>query len=75
MFCFAAFQALAAAFSALLARMLPAWRERALALPVMGPVDVLSLAACLPALGVVLAWVFGRQAWCDPPPPSCNRGL
>ena len=63
MFCFAAFQALAAAFSALLARALPAWQEITLALPVAGHVDVLSAAACLPALGVVLAWVFGRHAW------------
>lgn len=63
MFCFAALQALAVVFAALLARALPAWRDLALGLPVVGAVEVLSIAACAPAAGVVAAWVLGRHAW------------
>ncbi len=63
MFCFAALQALAVAFAALLGRLLPAWQDRAVGLPVVGAVEVLSLAACAPAAGVVVAWVLGRHAW------------
>ena len=63
LFCFAAFQALVAAFAALLGPALPrGWRDRTIVLPLAGPAEALSLAACAPAAGVVIAWVLGRHA-------------
>ena len=66
MFCFAAVQALTAALSAALGCAMPRLQSLACQLWGCGIMDYATLAACLPATGIVVVWFIGRHtmwAW------------
>lgn len=67
MFCIGALQAVTLALAAGLERCLPGWQGHLSVLPLVGPVDTLSLVACLPATAAVVVWFFARNAaWAWP---------
>lgn len=68
MFCWAAVQSLTTAISAALGACCgPRCQGRTIGLPVIGPVEGLSIAAFVPALVLVVVWgIFRQSAWAWP---------
>jgi hypothetical protein len=67
MFCYAAAQGLTAAISAALRSCLPHWQCRSVELPLVGPVEGLSVGAFLVSLLLVVAWgIWRHSSWAWP---------